>query len=343
VSQGVHFAASRDGTRIGYSTFGSGPPLVIVPSWWMSPEADRRRSIGRDFWNDLPAGHRTVTYDLRGVGVSGRPVSDVSLDRQVEDLTAVVDALGLKTFALWSFNDGAGAAITFAARNPGRADRLILYNPWVYVPSSIGRRHIEVWSAVIRADWGLASRCFAELLYPKGPLEAQESSTKAIRETQSPEMALRYLEYTNTFDARDDLAKLSLPVLVISREGPGKTPLVPADTVRRVAAGIPGARLIVYDASPAVCPYFDHRMYHGAVCEFLEDATRETPLHPTLTAREIEVLRLVARGETNVEIAAALVISKNTADRHVSNILTKTGSANRAEAVLYAARHALIG
>jgi NarL family two-component system response regulator LiaR len=67
------------------------------------------------------------------------------------------------------------------------------------------------------------------------------------------------------------------------------------------------------------------------------------PQHPKLSAREIEVLRLVAQGKTNSDIAALLTISKNTADRHVSNILGKTGSANRAEAVLYAARHSLVG
>jgi DNA-binding CsgD family transcriptional regulator len=67
------------------------------------------------------------------------------------------------------------------------------------------------------------------------------------------------------------------------------------------------------------------------------------PLHPTLSAREIEVLRLVAQGKTNGEIAEMLVISKNTVDRHVSSVLAKTGSANRAEAVLYAARHLLVG
>ena len=112
---------------------------------------------------------------------------------------------------------------------------------------------------------------------------------------------------------------------------------------RWLASAIPGARLVTYDAASAVCPYFDHKMYHGVVCEFLADGTKEMPLHPTLTAREIEVLRLVAQGRTNAEIADVLVISKYTVDRHVSNILTKTGSANRAEAVLYAARHFLLG
>jgi DNA-binding NarL/FixJ family response regulator len=62
-----------------------------------------------------------------------------------------------------------------------------------------------------------------------------------------------------------------------------------------------------------------------------------------LSAREVEVLRLVAQGKTNAQIADLLVISRNTADRHVSNILSKTGSANRAEATLYAARNSLVG
>jgi len=60
-----------------------------------------------------------------------------------------------------------------------------------------------------------------------------------------------------------------------------------------------------------------------------------------LTPREIEVLRLVARGFTNAEIAERLFISPLTAARHVHNLLDKTGMANRAEAVAYATRHGL--
>lgn len=60
-----------------------------------------------------------------------------------------------------------------------------------------------------------------------------------------------------------------------------------------------------------------------------------------LTAREIEVLRLVAVGRANHEIAAQLCISPNTVLRHVSNIFTKTGVANRAAAAVFALRHGL--
>jgi DNA-binding NarL/FixJ family response regulator len=56
----------------------------------------------------------------------------------------------------------------------------------------------------------------------------------------------------------------------------------------------------------------------------------------SLSLREIEVLRLIAAGQSNQQIADELVISRNTVRRHVSNVFDKTGVANRAKAVAYA-------
>jgi HD-GYP domain-containing protein (c-di-GMP phosphodiesterase class II) len=61
-----------------------------------------------------------------------------------------------------------------------------------------------------------------------------------------------------------------------------------------------------------------------------------------LTPRELEVLRLAARGQTIREIADRLVISKKTADRHVQNLYTKLGISNRAAAAIWAMEHGLI-
>ena len=61
-----------------------------------------------------------------------------------------------------------------------------------------------------------------------------------------------------------------------------------------------------------------------------------------LTPREVEVLRLVASGKSNPEIAEQLVISINTVARHISNIFSKTDVANRAEAAVYASQHGLL-
>ena len=60
-----------------------------------------------------------------------------------------------------------------------------------------------------------------------------------------------------------------------------------------------------------------------------------------LTHREVEVLRLIAAGHSNREIAAALFVSPRTAERHVANIYLKLGAHSKAEAAAYALRHGL--
>ena len=77
--------------------------------------------------------------------------------------------------------------------------------------------------------------------------------------------------------------------------------------------------------------------------EAAEDTARIAPTaYPDgLSEREVEVLRLLAAGKSNPEIADALVISVNTVIRHVANIFDKTGAANRAQATAYAKDHGI--
>jgi DNA-binding NarL/FixJ family response regulator len=74
------------------------------------------------------------------------------------------------------------------------------------------------------------------------------------------------------------------------------------------------------------------------LAERLRARRNEAPVEP-LTARENEVLRLVARGAANKEIAAELSITERTARTHVSNILGKLGLASRTQAALWAVEH----
>lgn len=70
---------------------------------------------------------------------------------------------------------------------------------------------------------------------------------------------------------------------------------------------------------------------------------KDTPVHAEpLTEREIEVLRALARGESNKQIADTLVVSEKTVKAHVSNILGKLGLQSRTQAVLYALRHGMV-
>ena len=77
----------------------------------------------------------------------------------------------------------------------------------------------------------------------------------------------------------------------------------------------------------------------------MREMQRSSNLSPTevpLTAREVEILKLVARGLPNQEIAETLVISERTVRTHVTNILSKLHLANRTQATLYALREGLV-
>jgi predicted ATPase/DNA-binding CsgD family transcriptional regulator len=75
-----------------------------------------------------------------------------------------------------------------------------------------------------------------------------------------------------------------------------------------------------------------------AQCRLGEEKQHSDPLLSTLTAREVDALRLLARGKTNEEIARELVVVQKTAEKHVANILRKLGVKNRTEAAAWAAK-----
>lgn len=116
--------------------------------------------------------------------------------------------------------------------------------------------------------------------------------------------------------------------------------------VRRGAAGDRAKAKSLLDESLIISTELGMRPLMERVATLRERAETlpvEPPAYPDgLTAREVEVLRLVAAGKTNQEIADALVITLRTAGNHVANILNKTGTANRTEAASYAHTHGLI-
>ncbi len=107
---------------------------------------------------------------------------------------------------------------------------------------------------------------------------------------------------------------------------PARSPEAAASELRGEVA----ARRLDGDAADAVLRAAGHRVRRR----------KEWP--SGLTSREVEVLRLVARGLSNKEIARSLLISAKTAGTHVEHIYTKIGASNRAQASLFAMRHGLM-
>ena len=98
----TRYVTSGDGTRIAISTLGQGRPLVIVQEIWLTametywavPEI--RENLER-----LAQRRTVVRFDHRGIGLSEREVTDISLDARVSDLVAVVTIVALRTLTYW--------------------------------------------------------------------------------------------------------------------------------------------------------------------------------------------------------------------------------------------------
>lgn len=122
--QQIRFCTSDDGVRLAFATIGRGPPLAKAANWLTHIEQDVRNPLWRPLLERLASGRTLIRYDQRGCGLSDREVADISFDRWVGDLEAVIEGAGLKRFALLGISQGTASAITYAVRHPERVSHL---------------------------------------------------------------------------------------------------------------------------------------------------------------------------------------------------------------------------
>lgn len=89
-------------------------------------------------------------------------------------------------------------------------------------------------------------------------------------------------------------------------------------------------------------PYFTSKVGRMVLDGYLRAPAGETGTQPVLSARELEVVQLLAEGKSNKDVAKALGISVKTAETHRSNVMRKTGFASLADLVRYAVRNGII-
>ena len=336
---------SFDGRRVAYEVSGCGPALV-APAWWVSHlELDRREERVAGFWDALTAGFTLVRYDQLGVGLPDRLVrdGDLTLEHAVALLQALVDHLGFERVALLGASSGGAAAIAFAARQPERVERLLLYGAFADGSEITTQEVQQALVGAVRAHWGLGSRMLADIFLGDAGSQAREQFARFQREAATPETAAALLERTYRLDVRGELGRVRAPALVVHRR---EDRAIPYRLGRELAAALPDAALMPLTGG-AHFPWFEDA---GAVVRALRGALApERPAPRTATApaalfsrREREVLGLVAQGLSDKEIAEQLVLSRHTVHRHVANIRRKLGRGTRAAAVAEAARLGLL-
>ena len=248
--QEIQFCQTRDGVQLAYSRMGNGPPLVKTGNWMTHLEFDFESPIWRHLYRGLSRDHTLIRYDARGNGLSDRNVEDVSFASFVDDLEAVVDAAGLKRFALLGISQGCAVSIAYAVRHPERVTHLILFGGYAVgwakrAQSTAENEQAAAMLTLVRLGWGQENPAFRQLFtsqfIPGGTKAQADWFNELQRVSTSPEDAVRNLIANGDTDVSALLAQVSVPTLVMHSRNDAR---VPFDPGRRLAAGIPGARFV---------------------------------------------------------------------------------------------------
>jgi DNA-binding NarL/FixJ family response regulator len=327
-----------DGVSIAYCTHGEGKAVVFMPTipfrhvgllWTISP-GDRRQAHLL-----ASAGRRWVMFDPRGMGSSG-PVDSFSLHGFVTDLEAVADELGLDEFALMATTYSNPIAVEYAVKHPDRISHLILTYPFLRSAEALRTPVLKSINALRGHDWSVYTEASVHLIYGYARAEMSQILSRVLKEGITPERAWQVFELIDHFDMTEQARRLKVRTLVIGERNRS----VAVEHSRAVAAVIPSAQFVLPETN-------DESLL--AAARFLGLLPVNAPAPPaaattsavSLTPREIEVLALLVAGQSNREIAEALVLSERTVARHIANIYAKTGAHGRAEITAYALRHRL--
>ncbi|MBV8258126.1 MAG: helix-turn-helix transcriptional regulator [Actinobacteria bacterium] len=328
-----------DGSRVAYATVGDGPLLVFGATFVSHVELEWREPLARAFYEQLAQTHRVVRYDRLGVGLSDRDVEvEPSAKLEARTLAAVIEAQDAGPASVFATSCASIALATLAVERPELVERGVFFGGYVKrhdIPEAARRSLVEF----VRSNWALAGRMFAGLKHPGADRDAVDRFARYLRASADPEVAARYLELDLFADLTDLLPRVEIPALVVHRRGDRVCSIARG---RELAALLPNARFVPLSGEAHISWLEDTRELRRALAGFLGEPVPETADDSPLSYRETEVLRLVAEGLSNREIAGSLVLSEHTVHRHVANILRKLGQSTRAAAAAQAARAGIV-
>jgi pimeloyl-ACP methyl ester carboxylesterase/DNA-binding CsgD family transcriptional regulator len=306
-------------------------------------EWDWQTPVWGPYVESLSQHRHLVRYDPRGCGLSDREVAgDLTLDALVSDVECVVDAVGLDRFALMGSSQGGAVSVAYTARHPDRVTHLVLLDAFVrgtLVRQPSAQSQVDAMCALVAAGWTHDNAAFRQMFtsqfFPAGSPEQVTAFNELQRKCTSAEHAVRLVRAFSALDARSSLALVRCPTLVLHCRGDVR---VPYEEGRLIAAGIPGARFEPLESGNHVPlqgePAFERMI--ELIDEFLPATGTTAPALGGLSARERELLDLLARGLDNAQIAAHLGLAEKTVRNRVSALFDALGVENRSQAIVRA-------
>ena len=253
---------------IAYQVVGEGPrDIVYVPGWVSNLDLGWSYPPLAHVFERLSAIGRLILFDKRGTGLSDRGVGFPTLEERMEDVQAVMDAVGSERATLIGISEGGNMSMLFAATHPERTSALVLYGcpakgtwsedyPWAKT-----REQLEEEAEALLTGWGGPVDLSDGAPSLAGDAEAQEFVARYLRNAASREDAVSLWRWNAEIDVRGILPAIRVPTLVLNRTGDR---WVDIGEARYLAQHIEGARLVEL-------PGEDHLIYAGDTDRVLDE------------------------------------------------------------------------
>jgi class 3 adenylate cyclase len=265
----TRYARSGD-LHIAYQVVGDGPmDLIYVPTWisqvehyWDDPGIAR-------YFSRLASFSRLIMFDRRGSGLSDPVPEAPTLEEQIDDVVAVMDAAGSEKAAVYAQLEGGAMAMLFAASHPERTTALILYEAMPrmsWAPDYDWAMRPEDRDRQVGKGWGNGDRIIG--LAPESSKNPRLRNwfAKLERLAASPGTARKLLMMNAQVDVRAVLPTIKVPTLVLHRKG---DQFVDRRHSEYLAEHIPGARYVVLPGREAISFGPDSRALLEEIEEFL--------------------------------------------------------------------------
>ena len=265
----THYAKTGD-VHIAYQVLGDGPiDLVLIPEWFSHLEASWDVAPLARTLRRLGSFSRLIMFDKGGSGLSDPvPLTELpSLEVWIEEVQAVMDAVGSERAALLGDGGGGPMAIMFAATHPERVTALVLVNSFARVarsadyPAGVPGEVLERFPEWLKNAWGTGRTL--QVAAPSAPMggPVHDAYTGLERVSASPGTVEAIMSMVLELDVRPVLSAISAPTLVIHRAG---NDYVGAEHGRYLADHIPKARYVEL-------PGRDHHYFFGDADGLLDE------------------------------------------------------------------------